>query len=104
MAKLLAKTALASVLLLIAAALWIMYDVAQVRKLCESTVAGELLEETKARAIQFGFNENKFSKIVNDGSAGTFLVILPAQRALGELACFIRHDGKRVVSSKMEGP
>jgi hypothetical protein len=104
MTKSLAKAMLAIVLLVSAAAWWVMHDIAQVRKLCDSTVAGELLNETKARAIRFGFSENKFSRVLNDSSTGTFLVILPVQRSLGELACFIRHDGKQVVSSKMEGP
>jgi hypothetical protein len=103
-AKALAKIALAIAVVVIGAAGWVMYDIAQLRKLCDAATAGEALSETKARAMKFGVNEKRFDRTVKDSATGHFVVLIAAEKTLGEFVCFIRHDGQRVISSKMEGP
>ncbi len=100
----LVKLALATALLVMGAALWVTRDIARVRQFCDATKAGELLTETKARALRLDIAGKQFEKSAREGGTGDFLLLIPATYSMGEFACFIRHDGQRVVSHKIEGP
>jgi hypothetical protein len=80
------------------------WDTHRVRKVCRVVLPGMSVAEARRVVADYGLERYLRGEGVFDEKKGTWDILVPAGSTLGDLTCFIEHNGKTVVATQLMGP
>ena len=79
------------------------WHIHEVTSFCDAARPGTSLETLSRIADDHGIARHWVSKGVFDDREKVWMLFVPVVETFGDIACVVRHDGTKVLSTKMDG-